>query len=561
VGLKKRWFSAFLLFSSAAVVNAAPMLRLVNSTVGPIPVAAGGTAPAQTVEAYNNGDGSLNLSVAVPSTVTWLSAALGPQRACQSIGTVANCLPVNFTLNTSSLAGGKTYTAIVTVTDASAATIDAPQTITVTVQVGSVSVYVAPGSSQDIPITTNHQVNYRPTTTDGNNWLTLVLNGTGSFRFVFPYSIHVQPTANMGAGTYNGSLTTSGSSVAGENLTIPVTMQVTTQPIAQASPGQINLRLAQGAPPLVYPFDPFISVVNIGQGTLTAGAFTTTGGSWLKPDSLVPTFLAIDPTGLSTGDNTGTVTIPSNAVNAPSAIPVDVQIVAKGAPYIYYQGVLDNGTFVPGDTVAQGDVMVVKGEQLSFSPFTQGAAPPLANQVGGATILVNGKPAPLFYSSYGQLAFQMPVDTALGTALVQVQRDNLTSNTVSVTVAQRAPRIIAVVNQDGSVNLPDGSHPAHAGDELVIYAIGLGPTSPAVATGAPAPGAEPLARVTGAVVVNFGGGVTEPQVVPDYAGLTPTFAGLYQLNVMVPAEAAMGIVDLSVGFPDSRSNSLKIAIQ
>jgi uncharacterized protein (TIGR03437 family) len=239
---------------------------------------------------------------------------------------------------------------------------------------------------------------------------------------------------------------------------------------------------------------------------------------------------------------------------------VDLQIVAKGAHYIYYQGVLDNGTFVPGDTVAQGDVMVIKGEQLSFSPFTEGQAPPLATQVGGATILVNGSPAPLFYSSYGQLAFQMPVNTQLGTALVQVQRDGLTSNTVSVNVAQRAPRIIAVVNPDGSVNLPDGSHPAHIGDELVIYAIGLGPTTPAVATGAPAPGAEPLARVSGALV-SFGGNILAPNVLPDYAGLTPSYAGLYQVNVQVPPESAKGIVSLSVGFPDSRSNALLIAIQ
>jgi uncharacterized protein (TIGR03437 family) len=153
------------------------------------------------------------------------------------------------------------------------------------------------------------------------------------------------------------------------------------------------------------------------------------------------------------------------------------------------------------------------------------------------------------------------VDTPAGTALVQVQRDSLTSNTVSVNVAARAPRIIAVVNQDGSVNLPDSSHPAHAGDTLVIYAIGLGSTSPAVATGAPAPGAEPLARVTGAITVNFGASVTAPEIVPDFAGLTPGFAGLYQVNVRVPDKAPKGLVNLSVSFPDSRSNSLNIAIQ
>jgi len=536
------------------------MLRLSSSTVGPIPVAAGSNAPAQTVEAYNAGDGSLSLSMSVSSSASWLTAAVGTTRACQSTTAAANCIPLNFTLNTSSLTNGKTYTGIVTVTDASSATVDAPQTITVTVQVGDVSAYVAPGGTQDIPITMNHLVTPHFSTQDGNNWLNLSLDGTGSFRFVYPYRIHFQPPASMAPGTYHGTVSTTGSPTAGENVTVNVTMQLTTQPIA-ATPAPINLRLTSDAPPLVYPFDPLISLTNTGQGTLTQGAFTTTGGAWLKPDPLVPTlFLAIDPTGLS-GDNTGTVSVPSNAVNSPTTIPVDVQIVPKGAPYIFYQGVLDNGTFVPGDTVAQGDVMVVKGEQLSFAAFTSGPAPPLSTQLGGATVLVNGVQAPLFYSSYGQLAFQMPVSTPLGNALVQVQRDGLTSNTVSVNVAQRAPRIIAVVNPDGSVNTPDGAHPAHVGDELVIYAIGLGPTSPAVATGQPAPGAEPLARLSGDLLVNFGGSVTAPEITPDFAGLTPTFAGLYQVNVAVPDTAAKGKVSLNVGFPDSRSNPVTISIQ
>jgi uncharacterized protein (TIGR03437 family) len=173
---------------------------------------------------------------------------------------------------------------------------------------------------------------------------------------------------------------------------------------------------------------------------------------------------------------------------------------------------------------------------------------------------VNGAPTPLFYSSYGQLAFQMPVDVAQGTALVQVQRDGMNSNSVSVNVGPRAPRIIAVVNQDGSVNLPDGSHPAHAGDVLTIYSIGLGPTSPAVATGAPAPSAEPLARVTGNLIVSFGAGIGAMDATPEFAGLTPTFAGLYQVNVGVPA-GFNGVVYMSLTFPDSVSNPVPIVIQ
>src|SRR5262249_14151136 len=156
-------------------------------------------------------------------------------------------------------------------------------------------------------------------------------------------------------------------------------------------------------------------------------------------------------------------------------------------------GVLDNATAVPGDSVAPGDIMALKGEQLSFSAFSGLQSAPLPNQLGGASVTVNGTTAPLFYTSYGQLVFQMPVDVAAGTAQVQVTRDGTTSNTVSVNVAPRAPRIIAVVNQDNSINyLPGYSNTvaAHSGDFLTIYCIGLGPTSPVVPTGQPAPGAE-----------------------------------------------------------------------
>src|SRR6185369_1186207 len=136
-----------------------------------------------------------------------------------------------------------------------------------------------------------------------------------------------------------------------------------------------------------------------------------------------------------------------------------------------------NGTFAAGDPATGGDVMVVLGDQLSFGELTVGKAPPLAKEVGGAKVLVNGVEAPMYYSSYGQLAFQMPYGTPSGSAEVQVERDGLRSNKVSVDVAARAPRMLqigvgtygAIVNQDGSIPMPTGSfpgvntHPAAAG--------------------------------------------------------------------------------------------------
>jgi uncharacterized protein (TIGR03437 family) len=49
---------------------------------------------------------------------------------------------------------------------------------------------------------------------------------------------------------------------------------------------------------------------------------------------------------------------------------------------------------------------------------------------------------------------------------------------------------------------------------------------------------------------------------PSFAGLTPGFAGLYQVNVTIPPNAPKGSnVNLTLGFTDAISNPVQIAIQ
>lgn len=151
--------AAFICFSFAALVNAAPKLRLVTSTVGLVPVAAGTAGTSQTVEAYNAEDGSLSLSVS--ASASWLAASVGSPRACAATTSSSTCIPLQFALNTSALAAG-TYTGIVTVSASNA--LDAPQTVTVTVRIDGVDVYVAPGSSRDIPFTASKPLTWSATT-------------------------------------------------------------------------------------------------------------------------------------------------------------------------------------------------------------------------------------------------------------------------------------------------------------------------------------------------------------------------------------------------------------
>ena len=574
MGLNRRWFLAFsaAVLLSTGVLSATPRLRLVSSTVGPVSIAQGANGAPQTVEIYNAGDGFL--SPKLTSSVSWIGTSAGTQTNC--VGRVGFCIPLQISLNTASLPAGIT-TGVVTVADNDASVVDASQTITVTVAIGgavpsSVDVYVAPGTARDVEFSTNSQFVGIAKTNDGGPWLSLSVDGTGTFRFLFPYRIHVAPSATMPSGTYSGTLTTAGSNFALDNKSIPVTMRVTTQPIAQASSSHVQARLAQGAPPLTTA----VSLSNLGQGTLTLQGALVNGASWLTATaSGNAAVLTFDAGTMSPGTYSGTVTLTSNAANVIAPIPVDFTVVAKGPPVINFQGVVDNGTFTAGDTVARGDVMVVLGDQLSFAPLTVGKAPPLDTQVGGAGVTVNGRPAPMYYSSYGQLAFQLPYEINNGTAVVQVQRDGLSSNPVSVQVADRAPRLLligvgtygAIQNQDLSIPMPVGSfpgvntHPAKAGDALTIYAIGLGPTNPGVVSGQPAPASSPFAPLTTTAAINFGAGPGGMVVVPLYAGLTPTFAGLYQINVVVPQGLPKGAVDLTVNFSDSSSNAVQIYLQ
>jgi uncharacterized protein (TIGR03437 family) len=388
---------------------------------------------------------------------------------------------------------------------------------------------------------------------------------------VYPYTVRLAPASSMSEGTYTGTLTTSGSSVPAENKSIPVTMRVTKQPIGVPSVTALAVRLAQGAPPLTTN----LLLSNVGQGTLAVTGATVTGGSWLTATSFAGgAVLKIDPGSLPVGTNSGSVTLASNAVNGAVTVPVDFEVVAKGAPTIDYQGVVDNATFVPGEAVSGGSIVAVKGDQLTFTEAS--AAPPLPTQVGGAKVLVNGLETPMFYSLYRQLAFQMPYTVAPGTYEVQVERDGVRGNKVSLDVVTRAPRILMVgATPWGVVTFPDftsfpfpagtfpgiTTRPARAGDTLIIWAIGLGPTSPQPAAGAPAPATEPLARLTNTPTALFGNGIGAIPATPQYAGLAANYAGLYQVNVTVPANTAKGLVNLRLVFGDAISNAAQIAIE
>ncbi len=558
-----------LLAATGAMLTAAPRLTLTQTALS-VATATGSNGTAQTVDAGNLGDGSLQLQVA--SSVSWLTPAVGQPHSCTLKGI---CLPIQIGVSSASLAKG-TYTGTVTVSDPNA--VDAPQFIVVTLHVGGavpdkLEFFVQPGGSASSDFTTATKAS---TSVSANTpWLSVAVNGSGSFTFNVPYRITAAAASGMPATDYNGTVTVNGSSLAADNKQVGVLMHVTTQPILQAIPSTLQIRIAQGAVKQSSTTGaiPYLATVNAGQGSLSitkVSAAAAASGTWLGASTVsgFPSLVAVsaDPAGLSPGIYTGTVTIASNAANSSVDVPVQLTIEPSTAPVAFAGRAVNNGTFGP-EPLARGDVVAVFGDQFTYGdPKTTPAPLPLT--LDQTQVLVNGQPAPLYYVFPGQLAFEMPIDAQLGDGTVQVVRGGQKGNLVHITVTDRSPHFL-LINGGPYVIMttPEGaltgipSHPAKSGDVVVIYTIGMGATAPPVATGTASPSPPANAADTKVCFGEQSPFVQPVCVTPDFSGLTPASVGLYQINVKIPALAQKGDLPIHYTVGGTSSDSETITIQ
>jgi uncharacterized protein (TIGR03437 family) len=374
----------------------------------------------------------------------------------------------------------------------------------------------------------------------------------------------------MAATVYNGTITISGSKFTADNKQIAVTLNVTTQPIAKASSSSLSFNITQGTAAQTQN----VAVTDAGQGTLTVSGVTATAassGTWLTAATVNGGIsVTATPTGLSPGNYTGTVTIASNGVNGNAVIPVDLTIAAQGPPIASAGGVVNNGTFAGGEPLAQGDIAAVFGNQFDFDAPLPAAKVPLQTTLDGIQVLVNGTAAPLYYVSAGQINFEIPIDAATGGGTVQIVRNGMAGNLVYVDINAQVPRFIVYDGGYGIMTTPAAaltgipSNPVKVGDTIVIYAIGLGPTSPPVASGTASPSST-LAVVPGTTKVCFG--VEDPFhqapcATPLFVGLTPGFVGLYQINVTIPSGVASGNSTMALIVENNiSSTSVLLAVQ
>ena len=206
-------------------------------------------------------------------------------------------------------------------------------------------------------------------------------------------------------------------------------------------------------------------------------------------------------------------------------------------------------SFHPG-LPAPGGLASLFVRGLSVSGIMTGAADPLPTEVAGVSILVQGTPAPILAvaslpNGAQQINFQTPteVNSTGASNLVEVRYQGASTFAVPQRVG---PGIFLLGDGTPAIqhaldySLVTPSNPAHKGEAIVIYGSGFGPVSPAIASGVAATGP------AGCTCAPYASSPAGPMVVGTvlYAGLTPGYAGLYQVNVLLADNLPSGNLDL-----------------
>ncbi len=247
-----------------------------------------------------------------------------------------------------------------------------------------------------------------------------------------------------------------------------------------------------------------------------------------------------------------------------------VKIAQQGSPPQFPASGLTNGaSFLPG-LPAPGGLATLFLQGLNVSGIAIGTGDPLPTELDGVSIMVGGFPAPILAVTDTQVNFQVPFEAQ--TNLVELRYQGLST---FVLPQAGTPGIFMLLDGSAAIqhasdySLVTAAHPAVPGEVIVIYATGLGPVTTGVADGTPAAAADPVQLGCGPPGVVLGatpageGGTTANVL---YAGLTPGYVGLYQMNVQVPPATPAGPSSLFISWQgcaldSGASNSVTLFVE
>lgn len=258
-------------------------------------------------------------------------------------------------------------------------------------------------------------------------------------------------------------------------------------------------------------------------------------------------------------DVTGGAILLTNVVVTEAPVP-------PAAPSILSGGITPIYSSSP--IIEAGEWVSIYGANLASGTATWTGS--FTTSLGGTSVTIDGNPAYLSSVGVNQINLQAPSDTATGPVPVVVTTAS-GSTTSTVMLGQFAPSFnlldtkhVAgiILRSNGSGAYGGGTYDiigptgtslgyatvaAKAGDIISLFGTGFGSTTPAVQPGQAFSGAAPTVNP---VMLT----VNSVSVTPSFAGMSG--AGVYQINLTVPAGAGTGDVPLiaTVGGVSTPSN-------
>lgn len=592
-------------------------ILLSQSGLSFLAVQSGGVVPAQSFGVMNIGTGVVNWTAST-STLAGGPGWLQVTPASGSSDAAAATSPrVTVSVNGSALPAG-TYYGLVRVDAPGAA--NTPQVLTVFLQVLPSNANVAPAvqppqlvftttaggespGSQLIQVynivpaakSFQSQLGADP----GLSLVTLPQDATLDPQV--PTSIVVQPiTTGLSAGVYNGAVTLqfSDGTVSAVKVSVIVSNTTTGTSASRETASDRPKAGTSCTPSKLLP-----ALTTLGQAFTISAGWPTALIVNVKDDcgmpmpatgSVMVSFSNGDPALLlesqgggsfentwSTGNSTTgvTLTILANSQGIKGMAEVSGNLASQEQPPAFDKsGIGSVATAVPFTALAPGAAISIFGSRLAEST-AQFQALPLPPQLVDTQVFVSGSAPggvstgllnlPLYYVSQNQVNAVIPYEVSVDTTLqLIVKRGNTYSAPVQIDMAQAQPAVFSINGTPGSAGLiqvypakggqpyfASASAPAHAGDTIVLYCTGLGAVNPAATDGA-APGQLSSTESTPLLTI---GGQSAPV---SFAGLTPGFVGLYQVNVVVPASTQTGAdVAVTLSIDGQKSPLTTIAIQ
>jgi len=242
------------------------------------------------------------------------------------------------------------------------------------------------------------------------------------------------------------------------------------------------------------------------------------------------------------------------AINANSATPPT--LLPNGTLHIFFN---ESTAQALGAGLAPGNVAQVYGTGLAPS-LVGSSTVPLQNQIAGTLMLIGGIQAPIFFVSQSPIAVEVPAELSPNQQYSAIVSANgALSLPITISVVPLQPGMAA--NPDGSVvaqhqdySLVTSSAPAHPGEPLTIYLAGMGATTPSIPSGTPTPAGQVPVTIQPTLTLDG------QNCTIQYAGLTPTGVGLYQINFTVPPTARSGNLNLVVTQGGISSNTTTLPV-